>query len=119
MNWNKSSKGRFNAQKNGAKERNIDFLLSFEEWWGIWQDSGMWESRGRGLGKACMSRLNDKGPYSIGNVKIQLQSENQREYLTRRWDSFTRVDRSHLPAAEQAWYVPGWKWDPEFNLIKA
>jgi hypothetical protein len=64
------------AHKQGAKSRNIEFLLTFEEWLQIWQDSGQLENRGRGSSEYCMARFGDKGPYAIGNVKIITNAEN-------------------------------------------
>jgi len=59
-----------------AKYRGIDFYLSFDEWNDIWQASGKWDVRGRGKGKYCMSRVNDTGAYAVGNVFIQLTTQN-------------------------------------------
>lgn len=54
-----------------AKYRQIDWQISFEDWSKIWDQSGKWEQRGRGIGKYCMSRIGDTGPYSADNVFIQ------------------------------------------------
>lgn len=62
-----------------AKYRGIEFHLTFEEWWDIWNQSGKYEQRGRGAGKYCMSRKNDTGPYALGNVYIQTIDDNNRE----------------------------------------
>ena len=66
-------------QKSMAKARGIDFNLTFEEWWSIWELSGKYEERGKGAGKYCMSRKNDTGPYEVGNVYIQTIDDNNRE----------------------------------------
>ena len=66
-------------QKAMAKIRNIEWHLTFEEWWDIWEQSGKYEQRGRGAGKYCMSRKNDIGPYAVGNVYIQTIDDNNRE----------------------------------------
>lgn len=109
MDFYKTPKGIYRTHRYNAERREIPFDLSFEDWWKVWQDSGMWDIRGVGRDKACMSRINDEGGYSLGNVEIKLQWENRSEYLQRRWDKrdpFRREDRSHLPASEQAWYYP-------------
>jgi len=66
----------YTRQKCMAKYRGIDFHLSFDEWNDIWQASGKWNERGRGKGKYCMSRVNDTGAYAVGNVFIQLTTQN-------------------------------------------
>jgi hypothetical protein len=63
-------------QKVAARGRGINFLLTYEEWLKIWQDSGHLHERGRGIGQYCMSRKNDIGPYSKDNVDIILGSQN-------------------------------------------
>lgn len=104
MSYEKSPKGVFIRQRRNAERREIPFDLSFEEWWKLWQDSGMWDIRGVGRDRACMSRIDDEGGYSLGNVQIKLQWENRAEYLTRRWakerDPFRRHER------ESAWEYP-------------
>jgi len=69
-------KEKFGVHARGAKARNIPFTLTFNEWWDIWQQSGHWEERGHKSGQYCMSRYGDLGPYAVGNVFIQLTSEN-------------------------------------------
>jgi len=69
----------FARQKAMAKVRNIEWQLTFEEWWHIWEQSGKYEQRGRGAGKYCMSRIGDVGPYSVNNVVIKTIDDNNRE----------------------------------------
>ena len=66
----------YQAHRGVAKQRNVPFNLSIEEWYAFWQASGHWDERGMGRGKYCMSRVNDEGPYVIGNVFIQLHTKN-------------------------------------------
>lgn len=70
------NKLKYELHRNGAHRRNIPFLLSFEEWSDIWQQSGHWDLRGKKKGQYCMSRIGDIGPYAVGNVFIQLSSDN-------------------------------------------
>jgi hypothetical protein len=65
----------------GAKTRGIPFLLTFEEWWQIWQDSGHWEERGNLSGQYVMCRNADQGPYAVGNVRIDTVRGNWLEQL--------------------------------------
>lgn len=57
----------------------IEMLLTFEEWYKIWIDSGHYEQRGIHKGCYCMSRKNDIGHYEIGNVDIKTCEENSSE----------------------------------------
>ena len=67
---------KFHCQRNSAFDRGIEWELTFDEWLDIWQSSGHLEERGRGVGKYCMSRFGDIGPYSANNVFIQLWTDN-------------------------------------------
>ena len=71
-------KTKYIVHKAGAKRRNIEFLLTFDEWYKIWQDSGKWHLRGRNKGQYVMCRYNDSGPYSVTNVFIDLTENNVR-----------------------------------------
>lgn len=77
--WSKTPRGLFSAQKRQAKQRKIDWFLTFEEWWNLWRNSGKWDLRGIGYGKYCMSRFKDTGPYSIDNIEIKSSVDNSRE----------------------------------------
>jgi len=61
----------------------IKFLLTFEDWLKLWIDSGHADERGTRRGQYCMSRYDDLGHYEIGNVYIQLSSENFRQAALR------------------------------------
>ena len=56
--------------------RGLEWKLTFDEWWDIWEQSGQWEHRGRTKDKYVMSRRNDVGAYEVGNVFIQLAGAN-------------------------------------------
>jgi len=75
----KPPKYAYIKQKSQAKQRGIPFLLTFEEWWKIWLDSGKWKQRGIRLDQCCMARFGDIGPYAVGNVRICSVSENHSE----------------------------------------
>jgi hypothetical protein len=70
-------RARFAQHKAGAKKRGIEFLLTFEQWWGLWEPH--WEKRGLRALDMCMCRKADKGPYEVGNVRIATVKENQQE----------------------------------------
>lgn len=73
--------GRFRAHQRNARQRGIEFLLTFEEWPKIWTDSNHLHERGARKGCYNMARFGDKGPYVIGNVRIILHEENTREKI--------------------------------------
>lgn len=70
---------KYTDQKSKAKCRGIEFKLTFEEWWDIWQQSGKWDQRGIRKGQYVMSRYKDQGAYEIGNVHIQTVGDNNKE----------------------------------------
>lgn len=70
---------RYRGHKRGAGKRGIPFLLTFEEWYQIWLNSGHYDKRGAKRGHYVMARFGDIGPYSVDNVKIILHEENLSE----------------------------------------
>lgn len=66
----------YRRQRQNAKTRRIGWKLTFPEWRQMWDESGRWEERGRGLGKYCMARQADSGPYSVANCYICQNLEN-------------------------------------------
>lgn len=72
----KLAKRRYHAHKGVAKQRNVPFELSYDEWINIWLASDKYDLRGTGKGKYCMSRKGDIGPYAVNNVFIQLHTNN-------------------------------------------
>lgn len=76
----RSPLGKFIAQRNNARQRGIEWCLSLEEWWEIWEISGKFDVRGRGVDQYAMCRLHDEGPYAVGNVEIRTVASNAREY---------------------------------------
>jgi hypothetical protein len=82
--WAKSNPERaaFKSQRSSAAKRGIQFLLTFDEWWIIWNASGKWEQRGRLKGQYVMARFGDSGPYVATNVRICTKEENYAEYIS-------------------------------------
>ena len=66
----------FNQHRWNAKLRDVPWLLTFEQWYGIWVASGKWALRGPRIGQYCMARKGDSGPYAVGNVYIELSTVN-------------------------------------------
>jgi len=85
---------RFRAHRSHAKARGIAFLLTFEEWWAIWLNSGRWDQRGQRADQYCMARHNDKGPYAVGNVSIITNHENNK--ASQKWDDARHRHQSQI-----------------------
>jgi len=66
-------------QKDNAKRRGIAFLLTFDQWRDWWLETGHYPERGRGKGKYVMARVNDAGPYELGNIKCLRYEVNAAE----------------------------------------
>lgn len=74
----KIAKRRYKEHKHNAKKRNVEFLITFQEWYDWWSATGKWDQRGQGSDKYCMCRVNDKGPYAIGNIFCDTYGNNTR-----------------------------------------
>jgi hypothetical protein len=97
----------FRSQKSAAAARAIEWTLTFPQWLGVWLDSGKLAERGRGKGKYVMSRVKDEGGYALGNVHIQLSTENNADAVAI-WDGKVKVNRGvHYiyPGLSKPWVV--------------
>ena len=74
--YDQTPKGKYAAHKKNAKRRGIEFKLTYEEWQREWLP--YWENRGRG--KSVMCRTADIGAYEVGNVRVDTQANNAKEY---------------------------------------
>lgn len=93
------------SQVGNSKKRGIRFDLTFAQWFSVWQASGKLHLRGRGKGKYVMSRVSDTGGYELGNVHIQLATENSREAVEV-WRGKTKTNRGVFclyPGRSLAW----------------
>ena len=70
---------RFIEQRQAAKQRGVEWLLSFPQWLEIWQASGHINERGRRRGQFQMCRSSDIGPYASSTVRIDTQAANIQE----------------------------------------
>ena len=75
--YNKTPQGLYQIQKQNARRRGIPWEFDFDSWFSIWEP--VLEERGRGVGKLCMARYGDEGPYSPDNVKLITHGENVAE----------------------------------------
>jgi hypothetical protein len=75
----RAARPAYAKQRYCAGERGIVWQFVFATWWIVWSKSGRWSERGRGIGKWCMSRPGDTGPYSETNTAIIPFVENGAE----------------------------------------
>lgn len=68
---------RYKQHKRSAEKRGIEFRLTFDEWWELWEP--YYHLRGIGKGRMCMCRELDRGAYEVGNVRIDLVQNNGHE----------------------------------------
>ena len=73
---------KYDSHKRSAANRGVEFLLTFDEWWEIWEPH--YENMGVGKGKMCMCRTLDAGPYAVGNVRIDYNVSNGHEKVVSR-----------------------------------
>lgn len=82
---------RFKQQRWRALGRGIEWQLTFDQWMQIWNESGHFHQRGKKAGQYVMARAGDVGPYSVGNVRICLFTENVAEARSLQPQSFSVV----------------------------
>jgi hypothetical protein len=98
----------YNAHIGNARQRGIAFLLTFKEWWAIWEASGKWEQRGYHRGQYVMARNGDVGPYAVGNVRICTGAENSAEMnRNSRGKPATAKEMAAMAKAREARWVHG------------
>ena len=95
----------FRQQKDSAKKRGIQWCLTFGQWFAMWEQSGKLSLRGRGKDHYVMSRVSDAGGYALGNVHIQLSTENNREYMVKNAGKRNEVTGVYLmyPGSSRPW----------------
>lgn len=98
--WRATPAGKYSEHKRYARQRGVEFLISFKDWLAIWQESGHWEKRGNRHGAYVMCRVGDEGPYAANNVfigkfernfadgreKFNVQRKHTRKTTTVRYD---------------------------------
>jgi len=89
----KQMKKAYSRQKSNAKQRNIQWLFTFEEWMYKWLESGKWEQRGRQKHQYVMCRYRDEGAYSYFNTKIDTADNNNKEANYYKWKDHEYVEK--------------------------
>lgn len=75
--YNRTPKGCYVMHKSSAKQRGVDFNLSFDEWWGYWEPH--FDKRGLTSESYQMCRYGDKGGYELGNVYMATLATNRKD----------------------------------------
>jgi hypothetical protein len=70
-------KMRYHQHKASAKRRGIEFDMTFDEWWAIWEPH--FDQRGPMRVDLQMCRNGDDGAYRPGNVHIATGERNMAE----------------------------------------
>lgn len=77
---------KYRCNSHATPDRNgnrVTFDLTYEQWLSIWQASGKLHLRGCHKGCYVMSRKDDLGSYTVGNVYIQSHVDNVLERVRR------------------------------------
>ena len=67
------------SHRNSARRRGIAFEFTLEQWCAWWRFDNRWANRGRKRDQYVMARRGDTGPYSMANVYLATQGQNQRD----------------------------------------
>lgn len=67
---------RFKVHSVNAKQRGVEFKLTFEEWFSWWHETGHYHERGNKRGQYVMARKGDKGAYELGNIECMQAQVN-------------------------------------------
>lgn len=72
------SKARYRDQRKAAAKRGIPFNLTYEQWYNWYLSHGVDKNirQGKGGDCWCMCRKNDSGPYELGNIYLDTNSNN-------------------------------------------
>lgn len=73
------AKNKWLQQKAVARKRNVEFKLSFFQWYDWWLSHGIDKaepSKWRGYNTPAMGRYSDIGPYELGNIYLTTVGEN-------------------------------------------
>ena len=81
---------KYNLHKANAKQRGLEFTLTYEQWLEIWGDE--LAEMGRCSGQKVMARTRDEVGYTLGNVRIATVAETSQDRAVA-----YRVSRSQIP----------------------
>jgi hypothetical protein len=105
-------RAKYHSHKYCAKARGIEFLLTFEEWLSIWGDKI--EQRGVRSWQLGMCRINDSGPYAVGNVYLGTPARNGASRRMAYENSRGKESKYVFQAAPAREYIVGDEPDDEY-----
>jgi len=91
-----------NKRLESIKKRNIEFNITFEEWY-IWffirgVDKNLPSLGIKNKDTLCMCRKGDVGPYSLDNIYIATLSQNSKDHHTFNPQDYSKQKvKCHLP----------------------
>ena len=112
----KIAKRAYVVHRNSARQRGIEFLMTFEEWWGVWSD--YFHLRGRGTNGLCMARENDEGPYAVGNVYLTTNLGNLQD-ASRSPKAQARRAQRYANAKRPLWGRKDYQRNPQADAVQA
>lgn len=73
-----SARQLYQSQKGSANKRSIAFNLTFDQWYNWFLSHGIDKNIPEKMSKnkMCMCRYNDTGPYELGNIYLDTNSNN-------------------------------------------
>ena len=108
------AKLKFQQHRASAKQRGIEFDLTFEEWWVIWEPH--FGNRGRSTEQFQMCRTRDEGAYRAGNVRIDTARSNmaEREATMTRRKVMSALPGEESVASAQSWVHRRGHWGMDY-----
>jgi len=91
---------KYMDQKKRAKQRNIEFKLTFEQWFEWWLSTGKYHLRGCRKGNYVMARKGDQGAYELGNIECITTEENTINAQKGRKHSEASIQKMRKPKSE-------------------
>jgi hypothetical protein len=73
------AKQKYNSHKHSSKYREIEFNITFDEWYNWWLSNGVDKNQIQPIKTAstlCMCRFNDIGSYQLDNIYADTISNN-------------------------------------------
>jgi hypothetical protein len=108
---------KFIQQIKGADRRGIEWKLTFEDWWEIWEPH--YAERGNQKMQKVMCRHLDRGAYEKGNVRIDLACNNLHEKKLSGYMRWGMGNYGYVTSADPTYVDEMYGKDPLELLIAA
>ena len=90
----------YGTEQGRAWKAGQDWLLSYEEWYALWEQSGLVQHRGPGIKHHRLSRLDHYGAWELGNVEVVAPEEYRERTLREKQKPHNYPDSRILTPAE-------------------